>query len=356
MAGRLKSRRIGADNTWPGFVDALSTLLLVIIFLLSMFVLAQFFLGQALSGRDAALDSLKGQLSELSDMLRMEQQANSELRIEVGDLAATLQSAEIDKAELGEQITSLQGEVERTQGLSDETSRKLTLMSEQYDLTDAALGAERDISAAALAEVAKLNKGLTALRQQLANLEAALEASEIKDKEQQAFIVNLGKRLNTALAGKVEELAGYRSEFYGRLRAILGDREDIVIEGDRFIFKSDLLFASGSAELGALGQRQMISVANTLLNISATLPTDVNWILRVDGHTDRVPIFSSRFPSNWELSTARATSVVKFLIGEGVPPSRLAATGFGEYQPIDPANTPDAYRTNRRIEMRFTQR
>lgn len=356
MSARLHRRRIGSDNTWPGFVDALSSLLLVIIFLLSLFLLAQFFLGQALSGRDEALEKLRDQVSELGNLLRLEQLANSDMRMNIGQLSASLRNANLGREDMSARISLLEEELaeaqlrlERAQESGDDTANALTDLRARYATTFDQLDVERS-------EVARLNAGIAALRQQLARLEAALQASEAKDLEDQVVIADLGKRLNVALAAKVEELAGYRSEFYGRLKTLLGERDDIRIEGDRFIFQSELLFASGSADLGAEGRQEMRRLAATLMQIAGEIPLDVDWILRIDGHTDPVPISTERFPSNWELSTQRAISVVRFLIAEGVPPKRLAATGFGEFQPLVPGTSAEANRLNRRIEMRFTQR
>jgi len=204
--------------------------------------------------------------------------------------------------------------------------------------------------------VALLNQQIAALREQLSRISAALDLSEQKTKEQDVQIADLGKRLNAALASKVQELASYRSEFFGRLREILGDRQDIRIVGDRFVFQSEVLFQPGSADLGPEARQELNLLAGALREIAAKIPAEIPWVLRVDGHTDRRPIFTSQFPSNWELSTARATAVVKYLIEQGIPPDRLAAAGFGEFQPIDTANTDDAYRKNRRIEFKLTER
>ena len=218
------------------------------------------------------------------------------------------------------------------------------------------LEAEGKTSAAAQAQVALLNQQLAALRQQLAGIAAALQASEAKDKQSQVTIADLGKRLNLALAQKVEELARYRSEFFGRLRELLGDRKDITIVGDRFVFQSEVLFAPGSAEINIDARQQLDTLAGALLDIAKTIPPNLAWILRVDGHTDVLPIHTQQFPSNWELSTARAVAVTKYLISRGVPPDRLAATGFGEFHPLDPHTGEDAYRHNRRIELKLTDR
>jgi chemotaxis protein MotB len=219
-----------------------------------------------------------------------------------------------------------------------------------------ALSGEKQVSRKAVARVDELNAQITTLREQLSRIAAALDVSEAKVKEQQGQIVELGKRLNLALVNKVEELARYRSEFFGRLREILGDRPDIRIVGDRFIFQSEVLFAPGSAELGDNAKKELAPVITALKELSAKIPPDINWILRVDGHTDRRPISNSQFPSNWELSTARAISVVRFAIEEGVPAARLAAAGFADKQPLDPRNAEDSYRRNRRIELKLTER
>lgn len=361
----MSSRRLrsGDDITWPGFVDALSTLLLVLVFLLSIFALAQFFLANALSGRDAALERLRAQVAELGSLLSLERETSSELRDTIGQLSASLSSLRGERDDLAAQVGTLDADLASTrarlaeaESLAGKAGAELEEARRRYGLAESALADEQALSARARNEVARLQADLTALRQQLSRLEAALAASEQRDRESEATIADLGRRLNVALAGKVEELAGYRSEFFGRLREILGSRDDIRIEGDRFVFQSELLFASGSAALGLEGREQMRRVAAALIEISRVIPADINWIVRVDGHTDRVPISTAEFAGNWELSAARAIAVVQFMISEGVPPTRLAATGFGEYQPIAPGSDPESLRRNRRIELRLTQR
>jgi chemotaxis protein MotB len=374
--GRARSTRYAAE-AWPAYVDMLSTLLLVVVFVLVVFVLAQFFLAQALSGRDKVLLELNRQVAELSDLLALEKRANAELRLDVAQLSASLQESGAARDTLAARLAALQqkgddaekrlaearGIVVILEGKLDEALRgRAKAEAEAADLggklTSAAelLEEEKKLSDAARSQVDLLNQQLIALRQQLARLEQALEAAEAKDRQSQAQIVDLGRRLNLALAQKVEELARYRSEFFGRLREALGDRRDIVIVGDRFVFQSEVLFDSGSAELNDAGRAQLAKLAATLLEIAANIPTELKWVLRVDGHTDRVPIRTAHFPSNWELSTARALAVTRFLIAEGVPPARLAATGFGEFQPIDERNDEIGYRRNRRIEFKLTER
>lgn len=364
MAARLSRRggQGGSDLVWPGFVDALSTLLLVIIFLLSIFVLAQFFLGQALSGRDEALAQLRSELAELGELLALEQATSERLRTEINDLSATLDASRDQNAALTAQIASLQGDLSVAQDRLAEAAQAqaqaqatIASLSNRVAERETELTEEKRLSAQARAEVERLNRNIEALRRQMAALQEALDASEERDAKNKVVIAELGKRLNAALAGKVEELAGYRSEFFGRLRAILGAHPDIVVEGDRFVFQSELLFASGSATLGEEGKKQLATIAGTLISMSDTIPAELDWVLRVDGHTDILPINTPEFPSNWELSLARALSVVRFLVSQGVPPKRLAAAGFGPYQPIDDRNTAEAYRKNRRIELRLDQ-
>lgn len=288
---------------------------------------------------------LKLTQTELDERLKALEEANKTIEAD----ARTVEIQLLKLAELEQDIVAM--EAYRAQ--LDEQLKTLMVKTKagEVDLTS-----EREISAAAKAQLAMLNSQLAELRAQIAALNEALEASEAQDLEQKAQIVDLGKRLNVALAAKVQELARYRSEFFGRLRDVLGDRKDIRIVGDRFVFQSELLFASGSARLGQAGREQMATLARTLRDISKSIPAEINWVLRIDGHTDREPIHTDAFPSNWELSTARAISVVRFLQSQGIPPERLAATGFGEYQPIDDGDTPESRSRNRRIEMKFDQR
>ena len=353
----------GTDNSWPGFVDALSTLLLVIIFLLAMFVLSQFFLGQALSGREAALTELRAQVAQLGNLLKMEQQASASLRGSMSELSASLTLANKDRDQLSaalnetrEDLASRQASLASITAMRDQLARQQKDLQLRYTLSEAALSEEQAISARAQEQVARLQRSIAALQEQLGRLEAALESSEERDRRNQAVIVDMGRRLNRALASKVEELAGYRSEFFGRLKEVLSTRPEIRIEGDRFVFASELLFESASADLGPSGRAEMRKFADTLLAISTDIPTELTWVLRVDGHTDKRPIRSARYRNNWELSSARAISVVEFLISVGVPANRLAATGFGEHQPLDTNDNQVAYARNRRIEMRLTQR
>ncbi len=331
---RSRARPMSADY-WPGFVDALSTLLLVIIFLLSVFMLAQFFLSQEISGKDEALAQLNAQLSELAQELALKKAESDKLQTTIIDLRASLDLAQ----------SSLK-----------EAEAKAVAAENQLIVIGDELESEKKLSKEAQDQAALLNRQLAALRQQMASIQAALEAAEAKDVEQQAQIADLGKRLNAALAQKVQEISKYRSEFFGRLRNILTSDAGFEVVGDRFIFPSAILFEVGSADLNAAGQAELRKLASALLDISKEIPGDINWVLRVDGHTDKQKISTAQFPSNWHLSAARAISVINYLETQGVPSSRLAAAGFGEYHALDAAETTAAFQRNRRIEFKLTER
>jgi chemotaxis protein MotB len=333
--------RRGRERTvdyWPGFVDALSTLILGIVFLLSVFVIVQFFLSQEVTGKDTALARLNAQLAQLTELLSLEKVGKSNLEDSLASLRANLATTESER-------DRLKGLYEGAQS----GSGKANELSGQLD-------AQKGIASRALAQVELLNQQIAALRRQLAAIESALEASESKDKESQARLADLGQRLNLALAQRVQELSRFRSEFFGRLRTILGDRPDVRVVGDRFVFQSEVFFDAGSAVIQPGGRAELDKLASALVELEKQIPKDVAWVLRVDGHTDTRPIASAQFPSNWELSAARAISVVQYLIGKGISPQRLVAAGFGEFQPLDPAPNDDAYRRNRRIELKLTER
>ena len=342
MALASRRARRSSIDIWPGFVDALAQLLMVIIFILLVFTAGQFFLSDALSGRDKALKELQQQVSQLSDLLSLERQTSADLRATAASLSAQLKATLAERDSLTAQVTDL--------------TAKAQAEAARADKAEQALAAEQETGAAARSEVDQLTASIAALREQLAQVSQALDASEAKAKEQQTQIAELGRRLNLALAGKVQELARYRSEFFGRLREIIGDRSDIRIVGDRFVFQSEVLFEQASADLGDGAKQQLDPVIAALKEIADKIPKDISWVLRVDGHTDRRPIKNAQFPSNWELSTARAISVVRYMIDQGIPPNHLAAAGFADTQPIDPAQTADAYRHNRRIELKLTDR
>lgn len=401
----MRARARQTTDIWPGFVDALATLLILIIFVLLVFVLGQFFLAQALSGRDAALEVLSGQVSELAEMLSLEKTKNENLVLDLETISKKLDNSNQQIILLNQKNNSLQNTVQNLNNqinanrqvieqleitvldrenkikndqkiiseqkrelvilnnnikslnaLKDNLERKISQLDKQLISRNDDIVKEKEISIQARAQATFMSQQLEVLRNELNRLSQILDTSDALSKEQKAQISDLGKRMNRALASKVQELQRYRSEFFARLRNILGSRPGVRIVGDRFVFQSEVLFQSGSAELGTEGKIQLQQLAETLLEISKEIPQELNWILRIDGHTDNVPIKTNKFPSNWELSTARAISVVKFIVEQGIPENRLVAAGFGEFQPLDNNENSLARRKNRRIELKFDQK
>ncbi|QPC85802.1 peptidoglycan -binding protein [Mesorhizobium sp. NBSH29] len=342
--GLARSRRTDRRiDYWPGFVDALSTLLLAIMFLLSVFVLAQFLLSREISGKDAVLTRLNAQINELTQLLSLEQSNSQDMEDSLANLQASLSAAQSERSRL-EQLLS-QGS-----GADEQAKNQIGALSGELDQ-------QKQLSQRAMSQVELLNQQIAALRNQIGALEQALDASESRDRESNTKIADLGRRLNVALAQRVQELNRYRSDFFGRLREILSDRENIRIVGDRFVFQSEVLFPVGAEDINPVGQEEMKKLAGAIVELQKEIPPEINWVLRVDGHTDNVPLSGTgRFRDNWELSSARATAVVKFLIANGVPANRLVAAGFGEFQPLDEADTPEARDKNRRIELKLTER
>ena len=337
-----RARRESGFNYWPGFVDALSTLVLSVVFLLSVFLVVQFFLSQDVSGKDKALQELNAKIAQLSEALSLEKLGKLNLNDQITQLKAGLSSAEAERDRVKGLYEGLASAGNSAEGRASELNK--------------ALESEKQVSANALAQIEVLNQQISALRRQLAALEDALDASEKRDKESQTKIADLGQRLNVALAQRVQELSRYRSEFFGRLRAILGNRPDIHIVGDRFVFQSEVFFDTGQATLLPEGRAELDKIADAVKDLEKQIPSEIPWILRVDGHTDARPINTAQFPSNWALSAARAIAVVQYLAGKGIAPQHLLAGAFGEFQPLDTGTTEDAYKRNRRIELKLTER
>jgi chemotaxis protein MotB len=434
MALTVRRRGDNGLNAWPGYVDALSTLLMVIIFVLLVFVLAQAFLSVALTGRDKQLDRVNQQLAEVSDMLSLERGRGADLQQSITQLNRELTAAGAARDTLSQQLSALKEQAERTGAdrdalraerdrlsqqlvdaglqvqssaarlaemqkqaadldktvkadketisarLSDlaklaEQNRALAALRDELEkqaqdaaaratteqqrraAVEAQLSGEKSLGDSARAQLALLNRQVDELKAQLTIVAHALELTQTDVREKDTQIANLGQKLNVALASKVEELQRYRSDFFGKLRTVLANRPGVQIVGDRFVFQSEVLFPVGSAELTPAGQAGITALAITIKDIAREIPPDIHWIMRIDGHTDHQPIKPGfPFASNWELSTARAISVVKLLISYGVPADHLAATGFADNEPLDPADTPDAYAKNRRIELRLTDR
>ena len=409
---RLGSNRRSESYTWPGFVDALATLLMVIIFVLMVFVLIQVNLAYRVSGQDATLGEMRQQLVSLTELLNLERKASSDLAADLAQISrelevttterddilaqlanatdalaastaenvvlsekqeATLAALEAARLRLDERLAALTAAEQNlaeanTKLAASETSLASTesslaaalekLAQTQQESVEAnkqadSLAAE---NAASRAEILQMTKATTALRQRIEELTTLLGDLEAQATRDKVAIASLGKSLNNALANKVQELQRFRSEFFGRLREVLSGRDEVQIVGDRFVFQSEVLFDQGQANIGNSGEEQLQKLAVTLADIATKIPDDINWVLQVEGHTDDIPIRAGRFADNWDLSTERALSVVRFLASQGVPANRLAATGYGEFQPLASGDTDDARRRNRRIELKITQR
>lgn len=373
----LASRRRRGIDFWPGFVDALSALLMVLVFMLLIFTVGQFVLSDALSGRDKALAQLNAELAQLARTLSMEQEAKVAALGQVEELSASLAQTGNERDALRLNLDATTAALTRSQAQNEEDQAQIARLSTDISALAelkrqleaeiatrlAELEGEREklvvqteLSAQSAAQVELLNRQMAALREQLDEITAALELQRAQSTAKDVRIEELGKELNLALAQRVGELQRYRSDFFGKLREVLGGRSDIQIVGDRFVVPSELLFASGTDELTPVALAQLDSLADTLAQVAAEIPSDIDWVLRIDGHTDRRPIATARFPSNWELSSARAIAIVKYLVTRGVPANRLSANGFGEFRPLDSADTEAAHAINRRIEIQLTNR
>jgi chemotaxis protein MotB len=381
---RLGNTRRSENFTWPGFVDALATLLMVIIFVLMVFVLIQANLAYRVSGQDATLGEMRQQLASLSELLNIERRASADLAADLAQLQIQLETSETDRSALAEQLALVEATLgTRTSELTtlsakqaeteaalaaardalDERLRALQMVEGQLALTEARNRTQqqtmRDLEAettASKAEVAQMTLVLAGLRQRIEELTSLLAEKDRQAEADKVAIANLGKSLNNALASRVQELQKFRSEFFGRLRDVLKGRDDVQIVGDRFVFQSEVLFAPGQADIGPTGQSQLAQLAVALADIAAKIPDDINWVLQVDGHSDNLPVRAGRYTDNWDLSTERALSVVRFLVLQGVPAKRLAATGYGEFQPLTNGDSVADRRLNRRIELKITQR
>ncbi|TVQ73678.1 MAG: peptidoglycan -binding protein [Oceanospirillales bacterium] len=366
-SGRRQRSQI---NAWPGYVDALSALLMLVIFMLMIYMVSQLYLSQTLSDRDTELANLNSRLNEISRLLMLEELRSEQLSSELTSLRSAYQQSLSREEAMQQALDNLLGELsesEETQQLISTRAAELESQIEQERRAfaqlqtlsadqESALREEQELTASQQDFILQLTQRIDALQEQLRQISAALQLQETLVAERNVEIAGLGQRLNVLLAERVNELERYQSEFFRRLRGLLEDNENIRVVGDRFLLPSELFFASGSAEVGAEGRAELSKLASLLLEIASTIPDDIDWVLQIEGHTDRVPINTAAFPSNWELSTARAVSVVRYLASQGVPERHLAAAGFGEFSPVDSGNTPEALQRNRRIEIKLTNR
>jgi len=357
------ARRRRSLDIWPGFVDALSSLILVMVFVLLLFAIGQFVLSQTIVGKNQALADLNAQIAQLAKTLSLAQDNNRALDAKVKELSASVGAATGERDAAKAQLDAAQSEAAKLNAdigalseLKAQLEQQVAALSAQLDTSKKDLVAATDLNAKSAAQAELLNRQLAAVRDQLAKLSAALDIANANVKDKDRKIAELGAELNLALANKVGELEKYRSEFFGKLRIALGNRADIRIVGDRFVVPTDILFDSASAELNASAQGSLSKLASTLNEVASEIPSSIDWVLRIDGHTDRRAIHTAEFPSNWELSTARAVAIVKYLVVQGIPAPHLSANGFGQFQPLDPGDGEAAYAKNRRIEIQLTNR
>jgi chemotaxis protein MotB len=357
------ARRRRSLDIWPGFVDALSSLILVMVFVLLLFAIGQFVLSQTLAGKNQALADLNAQIAQLAKTLSLAQDSSRALDAKVQELSASIGSANSERDAATARLDAAQAEAAKLNAdvaaLSDlkaQLEREVAALAGQLDQSKKELVVATDLNSKSAAQVELLNRQLAAVRDQLAKLSAALEVANVDVKDKDKKIADLGAQLNLALANKVSQLERYRSEFFGRLREALGNRADIRIVGDRFVVPTDILFDTASADLNPSAQGSLDKLAQTLNEVAAEIPSSLDWVLRIDGHTDKRAIHTPEFPSNWELSTARAVAIVKYLVVQGIPAPHLSANGFGQFQPLDPGDSEAAYAKNRRIEIQLTNR
>ncbi len=339
---RRRRDSLSEFNIWPAFTDALGGLVMVLVFLITVFVITEVLIGREILGKETAIGQLQRIVEHLEGLAGDAERAAARLRGRVQGLEATVNERDALLARLRDELAAVQAAREALNADKSRTERSLTSVQEQAALLSAR--AER-----LAAELERLNRALAANQEELTRRDAVIVA-------QQGRIEALDSALKQKLLERVEELEKYASDFFGRLREVFANNPDIKVVGDRFVFQSEVLFASGEATLSASGGGDLDKFAMVYQQLATRLPPDLPVIIEVQGHTDRAPIRGGRFPSNWELSTARAQQVVNYLIQQGIPPERLAAVGMGEYHPLDPADTPEAYRRNRRIELKITSR
>ena len=376
---RSRSRTRRSADIWPGFVDAISTLLLVLIFLLTIFISSEFLLSKLLTNKDDALENLNIQIYQLSELLSLEKRENKDLTSTISKLNDKLNDSSVTSDLLSMEFSNLKNKNIELNSLLNSLKASTSLIKKENKNLDIKnsnieselkkllstlkatkvnlIKAEEEVklSEAAKNQVSLLNMQVAELREQLNIIQNLLDINLENIKKKDIQIVELGRKLNTALAVKVGELTQYKSEFFGRLRSILGNRDDIQIVGDRFIFQSEVLFASGSAEVAIEGVLELTKLSKILLDITKDIPTDIPWVLQIQGHTDQNPINTPLYPSNWELSAARAISVGRVLISSGVSSDKISVAGFAEFQPLEFGNSASSFRKNRRIEIKLTQ-
>ena len=353
---RLSRKNIYEINIWPGFVDVLGTLLIVTIFTVLISTITQIYFNDQLEIKRGEITSLDSQVDALLKQINLEVKEKKKIQTKLKSLSAELNKLKTDKLNIDEKLSksqySLKIKEKELNQIIGERSRLLDNMQVKNQELKSLYEKEEENKLT----IFELNRNVDKLNKRLAELSKLLIASEEEDKKNKIEIENLGKRLNQALASKVQELSKYQSIFFKKVKEAVGDREDVIISGDRFIFPSEIFFESGSDIIQSNGMEKLSNIASSLNEISQNIPIDIDWVLRIDGHTDKMPISNNEFKSNWHLSSSRAINIVNFLIKNGISPGRLVAAGFGEFSPLVEGNNEIAYQRNRRIEIKLTTR
>ena len=351
----MSRKKIGLINIWPGFVDAISTLLLVFVFLLVVLMISENFLTQSLTGKNTALDNLREKLQSLELNIKDSSEKNKNLSNLLFELNKELDKLKLDKQDVE---LSLKEENIKNKNLTlniTDLENKIIKLVDQLGLEKLKTTKQKTINSDLNLTIKDLNKNIISLNNELQAIQRSLEQTDKDNKEKDLEISNLGSKLNEALKEKVGELEGYRSEFFGKLKKIIGEEKEINIVGDRFVLQSEVFFQSGSAEIGNDGIQKVEEITEILISITNKIPKNINWLIQVEGHTDNIPISTEQYPSNWELSTARAIAVAKIMMKNGVPSDKINVAGYGEHKPLLENNNSTNREKNRRIELKLTQ-
>ncbi len=353
---RLSKRNIYEINIWPGFVDVLGTLLIVTIFTVLISTITQIYFNDQLEIKRGEITNLDSQVNKLIKKLDAVSKEKKNIEKKFSNLSKEYLNLETLKTNIDEKLSKNQYNLKMKEKELEQ------IVQERSNLLDNIQNKNEELNSLSQKEkennlkIFELNRNVEKLNKRLAELSKLLISAEEEDKKNKIKIENLGKRLNQALASKVQELSEYQSIFFRKIKEAVGDREDIVVSGDRFIFPSEIFFESGSDIIQETGMNKISGIARSLIQISQKIPEKIDWVLRIDGHTDRIPIKNEKFNSNWHLSSSRAINIVKILIENGIPPQRLVAAGFGEFSPFVEGNNEIAYQKNRRIEIKLTTR
>ena len=353
---RTSRKNLNELNIWPGFVDVLGTLLIVTIFTILISTVTQIYFNDQLEIKRGEISSLDNEITKLANQLSLLNSEKKKIDKSFATLTIEYKDLKKQKNKLDEELSKIRynfkvKDKELDQVINERSNLLGKIQKQNEDLKDLSAIKERNIL-----EIFELNRNVEKLNNRLEELSKLLISTEEEDRKKKIIIENLGKKLNQALAGKLQELSEYQSIFFKKIKEALGDRKDIKVEGDRFIFPSEIFFESGSDVIQVEGIKKLSEIAKSLNEISKKIPNKIDWVLRIDGHTDKVPIYNEKFNSNWHLSSSRAINIVRLLIKNGISPNRLVAAGFGEHSPLISDENEEAYKKNRRIEIKLTRR